>query len=111
MDFCDSTNIRLKKFGTIVNVSNLHWIYLQYDSSFAKTETSPGVPCVQTYDPLSGNDEHAITKRRWYAKYFGLSNKESIPNVKPIELSERGDLTKQIHGAYAGRTTTPSTKK
>ena len=81
MDYCHHTNMRLKKYGTIVNITNTHWIYLQYNPTDKSSTKGLGIPRVTTYDPLRGNSNVAQSIRRWFAKYFGLSVKQKLPGA------------------------------
>ena len=79
IDYSDDTNMSVKQYGTVLNVSGDHWIYLKYMSRYLDLEKHKDpVPCVMTYDALHIDTEAALDIRRWYAKYFGLINKQIL---------------------------------
>ena len=80
MDFSQNTNIRLNQYGVVANIMENHWVYLRYVNQYMKEENKPAVPCVMTYDSLHKKHKEVLRTRCWFAKFFGLSIKEQVPN-------------------------------
>ena len=63
----------ITKYMNVVNIHDEHWIIIV---GHLNDSIKDFQPCVYSIDPMNGNDSEIMNVRRFYAKYFGLYNKE-----------------------------------
>ena len=76
LDYYDSENTRIQKYTTIALNNKRDYVLL--DINLIPEKKTKDIPHVKSYNLGSNNDTDTKLKRLWFAKFFGIYNRESL---------------------------------